>query len=968
MTIRQIYYTLTAGLIALAIFGCSKSNSSAPTIDKSGKHPAGWATSTGSSHPDAAINSMEPCKECHGSNLTGGISKVSCFSATYGGISCHSFGPSGHSAGFANANLHGAQAKAAAGGVNGFARCQLCHGNDFRGNGSTNKNCTSATCHRVNAPHSPRPWLGATRTHTNTDSSNAPVCAGCHTNGANSTRAPFAGEPVGTTGCFNASLCHGQVSHPAGWNDPGQHGASAKAAPSGNSGLEYCKICHGTDLHGRGIVNSCFSCHTTAPHSPVPWRKTLAAPTGRTHSTTATGNAPTCGGCHYLNARRTTPTPLPAGVTPTCFDNTLCHALVGHTANWALPANHGLAARTAPGPASGFSYCENCHGNGSVQYPLFQGGRALTTCMSTTICHQSTSPHPKTPWDGPTLSHTNASGQNAVVCAICHTAGANLTSISTSKYAPYVGGTPDCFNNTLCHPNLGDCTNCHSTTRGTGRRVVIGAGGVAGGDYALASHHVQSFPVAAATCDICHDQASHKSVDTANGVRVWLTNQDTGARITYDGTGASLEPFCVSCHNGDGAAIQPIPSQPFKDSGDTTAPPNINWTVGGMAHSGTNACYNCHGNSAGASLTATGTTGSPIINGHGSATAKLLQFAYDGTLANTNAANFCYRCHATILTQFGKARHHTAALCKDCHNQHTAKAGSHAVRTNTAGNAINGATGAQMTSYPAFFASPVAGNFSAKSIVSGTDLEATLCFKCHSAFNPPGASGYNQNSPSGGFAMTDIAREFNPANVGNYATTGTANWEANETAGSFHPLFTTAGGNLGAIDLLNLTVASGFNRSTRNLMTCSDCHASDTTTDPTGPHGSAAGFILRGPNTLWNNTLQLVAGGMPAGTFCANCHASNFANSRFAHTDANHTNKGFLCFDCHVIIPHGSQRPGLLVAPNGVNAGVPAAAVTDAIPYMKFPATIVGLHINSYPVNNTVNWDKPNCTTGGACH
>ena len=61
---------------------------------------------------------------------------------------------------------------------------------------------------------------------------------------------------------------------------------------------------------------------------------------------------------------------------------------------------------------------------------------------------------------------------------------------------------------------------------------------------------------------------------------------------------------------------------------------------------------------------------------------------------------------------------------------------------------------------------------------------------------------------------------------------------------------------------------------------------------------------------------------VPAGTFCANCHAASFANSRFpGHTNGSHNRP---CFACHVTIPHGSGHMGMLVSvgtpPDGVKS------------------------------------------------
>ena len=124
-----------------------------------------------------------------------------------------------HDAGWESPDSHGAAAKAAAGSTTGFAVCQECHADNFIG-GISNITClNTAGCHgaSVSAPHSPKPWRGGTRTHTNTDQSNAPICALCHTNGANSSVQPSPFDSGAAPGCFNNTLCHGAVGHPAGW-------------------------------------------------------------------------------------------------------------------------------------------------------------------------------------------------------------------------------------------------------------------------------------------------------------------------------------------------------------------------------------------------------------------------------------------------------------------------------------------------------------------------------------------------------------------------------------------------------------------------------------------------------------------------------------------------------------------------------------------------------------------------------
>jgi len=340
--------------------------------------------------------------------------------------------------------------------------------------------------------------------------------------------------------------------------------------------------------------------------------------------------------------------------------------------------------------------------------------------------------------------------------------------------------------------------------------------------------------------------------------------------------------------------------------------------------------------------------------------------------------------------------------------------------------------GAQLTANPAFWTAPSSTSFAKKTIVAGSDVEATLCFKCHSSWSWGATAPSNtyatgtaafattgtvtgtgtawtasmvgsriRNNANGTWYriasvasatsltvtpvpvastgaytiqrfVTDTAMEFNPANAGNWATTGTANqWNALETAGGFHPVVATAGGNLGAVTLANLVTTNiPWSTTTRNTMTCSDCHESDTTTDPNGPHGSTASYILRGPNTTWNNSIAPTSTGMPAGTFCANCHSATFASSRF--TGSNHYSRSehrVACMNCHAAIPHGGPRPGMLVAPAGANANVGGSIPTwdTSQPYSS-PGGGSRLYIVSYPATATTAWQQSNCGCNGTSH
>ena len=71
-------------LVVISLLACSKGNDKASNIDpRTGKHPANWAVAnTGGAHPAAYLDGPSACFECHGKDLTGGISKVSCFTSS----------------------------------------------------------------------------------------------------------------------------------------------------------------------------------------------------------------------------------------------------------------------------------------------------------------------------------------------------------------------------------------------------------------------------------------------------------------------------------------------------------------------------------------------------------------------------------------------------------------------------------------------------------------------------------------------------------------------------------------------------------------------------------------------------------------------------------------------------------------------------------------------------------------------
>jgi hypothetical protein len=399
--IRSIGILLVLGASVLG--ACGKANKEAVFTPEVG-HPEGWVADHGGEYREAAPR----CTGCHAADLSGGISAVSCFSVSFEGIACHPAGPAAfiHPEGWGAQAAHGPRAKAAPGAMEGLAWCQGCHGRDF-GGGRVNSPC--ARCHGVPAPHPRAPWRGGLATHVTTDEGNADVCSGCHR------RSGAGGDP----GCFNNTLCHAARGvHPGGWGDAGKHGAAAKRAPAGSAGFQSCGECHGANFSGDGSGVSCFSCHgIKAPHPPAPWRGRL------THVTTEPRNASACIGCH----RSRNP---PPGVSPGCFNNTLCHP---HEPGWAGPDLHGAGAKARPSATKGFPACQSCHGT------LFGGGNPGRTCFRAGGCHTSPAPHAPGPWTG-LRTHATTNTGNAGVCALCHRRPSAPASL------------PDnCFNTSLCH-------------------------------------------------------------------------------------------------------------------------------------------------------------------------------------------------------------------------------------------------------------------------------------------------------------------------------------------------------------------------------------------------------------------------------------------------------------------------------------------------------------------------------------
>jgi hypothetical protein len=292
-------------LAALFLPACSTAVFTDPfaLVGPDGKHPAGWVAG----HPSFAGSAGDPCFPCHGGDLLGGISGVSCFTSAAGAQPCHPYGPAFHPAGWLDKALrHTPQFHATAfslGVTVGGAGCSACHTPPALDDaGGYCRRCHFDISGRRTPLSGPSYSHGAITGHNVFTAPTSDVCVACHETDRRFGHPPF---------CHD---CHEPfpTAHPAGWAAAGQHGAAAKRAPSTTGGFPFCQSCHGDDLAGGIAGRSCLS--TTTCHAAAPGRPHTGPGFWGGHTGTNPGNAIVCVNCHRH-----------ASGAAGCFNNTLCH-------------------------------------------------------------------------------------------------------------------------------------------------------------------------------------------------------------------------------------------------------------------------------------------------------------------------------------------------------------------------------------------------------------------------------------------------------------------------------------------------------------------------------------------------------------------------------------------------------------------------------------------------------------------
>ncbi len=207
---------------------------------------------------------------------------------------------------------------------------------------------------------------------------------------------------------------------------------------------------------------------------------------------------------------------------------------------------------------------------------------------------------------------------------------------------------------------VGSCL-CHISQVGS-RRPVIGADGDFASNPAVASHHVAggSDPTSD-QCLVCHDLSQH-TLGT-----VLLRNADTGTTVTYNPAAPStLEPFCLSCHDADGALLSTLTATgltPFNDGAALGAMPYQAGITIASSWNGSSTHRSMGLTCAGTGTVNTGCHGrSGTVNAHGSVNRGLL----------TNTMNFqipleslaTYSAGRTVAASYNENNY---KLCFDCH-------------------------------------------------------------------------------------------------------------------------------------------------------------------------------------------------------------------------------------------------------------------------------------------------------------
>jgi len=478
---------------------------------------------------------------------------------------------------------------------------------------------------------------------------------------------------------------------------------------------------------------------------------------------------------------------------------------------------------------------------------------------------------------------------------------------SLSTADDYVTPSLKSWTVTALSPSLGigaaaslTCANCHNSH-------LVKRGGTEAWDPARVSDPANTKLSVSSTTQFCLDCHSAEAISatktTAKVVPYSVQFRAFGSDSLFAGwskqlggigflgsghaTSAGTRAQCETCHDPHGSDNAALTAW--------TRPAGFTAGVAGVRDNSVaaageeNLCFQCHGN---------GTTGVQADGALDVATA--VSSIYSHSSAATGSAHV----NSETAAENGTKRH---AECVDCHNVHTARAGSRIAGAPVASPALLGATGLK----PVWGDTPwsTATTFTVTQLQGRRgDTEAYVCFKCHAA-----ASGRPAAAKSGGsdYTSTDLALEFNPSNPSYHNVLGLSTgmrsaWVINGQYVSF-----------------GLPAAKDFFKpgwDYNSTVTCSDCHTSESVGQAKGPHGSSAPFMIDSKYDGDYKTAMLdftKPTGVTENIVCLKCHVLNRqtnnahgTNGYFGGAYAVHSNTP--CVACHIRIPHGWKRPRLI--------------------------------------------------------
>ncbi|MDF1525094.1 MAG: hypothetical protein RRA15_02900 [bacterium] len=344
---KNLKYIFVCLIFAVAVANCSTANQDSPLslINADGKHPGGWvSTHRGYALPDGSL-----CMDCHGDDLAGGISGVSCSSDMYNGQSCHASGPAFHPADWVT--THGAYA------APDGSPCMECHGDDLAG-GTSGVSCSTdsfngQSCHAGGPAFHPEDWLNKSAPgytfHGNAYSDGIKVngldCVDCH-------------DPLGVIfpDAGKCIICHfdrGGKKAPDGWSHtiPYDNHGDFFGSPE----APVCIACHEVSFRfGHLTEDNCHNCHAVPTHDVEYLDHDLVVPTSGDFTTL-------CSTCHAISGTS------PNEGAPECVT---CHELGSPYTRTSCRSCHGNPPDTGrhnKHENEGIN-CEECHqgaGSGS---------------------------------------------------------------------------------------------------------------------------------------------------------------------------------------------------------------------------------------------------------------------------------------------------------------------------------------------------------------------------------------------------------------------------------------------------------------------------------------------------------------------------------------------------------------------------------------------------------------------------